>query len=187
MSAERAHQYYNRSPRYVLQFKDNAIVRFAAAAKGSKRFQTKILNLSETGMAFLLPFLDNPKKGEVIKVEFQVPSSEPIACFARVVRIEQHTLYTNDGRRQKFKLVAVKFKDLPVAQRQYIREGLGEEFEKIRKNHRREQWLFKAQWLSQKAFKGISSATKISKSLIGNIRKKFVKKNTAKKRYIDED
>ena len=151
MSAEKAEKFYPRAPRYILQYKDNTILRFAAYPKGSKKLQTRVINLSESGMAFLLPMLDNPQMDEIIKVEFIVPNFEAVACFAKVIRIENHHIYDKMRNRQEFKLVAVSFVDLPVAQRQMIREGLAHEFERLRKEYTREQYRLKMQYLAIKS------------------------------------
>jgi|GEM_PF-4416215 len=177
MSAEKLENYEARAPRYVLNFSDNTILRFSSAAKGSKKFQTRVVNLSETGMAFLLPALDNPHDDETIKVEFQVPNRTAMACFAKVIRIENHQTFNKFGQRQTFKLVAVTFVDLPVAQTQMIREGLLEEFEKLNKKYLKEQFQLKLQWLALQSVKGSKKAIEwpIEKMLA------FVKKIEKKK------
>ena len=173
MSAEKLEKYQARAARYVLSYEDNTIVRFAAYPKGAKTHQTRVVNLSETGMAFLLPFLDNPKDDELIKVEFKVPNGGTMACFAKVIRVETHQTFNQASQRQQFKLVAVTFVDLPVAQRQMIREGLLKEFEKMSKEYTKEQLKLKAQWV---ALQSVSGAKKLMEWPISQLMKLMKKK-----------
>ncbi len=87
MSSESSKEIYPRSPRYVLQLKDKKVLRYASYPKGHRSFFTEIINMSETGMAFTVPFLDTPNKNEIIMVEFSPPNSSPIACYGKVLRV----------------------------------------------------------------------------------------------------
>ncbi len=146
MSAERkVEEVYPRAPRYMIEVGDNEVVRFAHMPRGSKAMHTRILNLSESGMAFLVPYLTSPNQGEKIKIEFTAPNTEPIACFAKVVRVEVHRAYQG-RRKQTFKLVAVEFENLHPKQRQMLSQGLTEQFRKKQSEYQRQQFLLKIQW-----------------------------------------
>ena len=95
--------------------KDKKIMRYAPYPKGHRAFFTEVVNLSETGMAFTVPFLDSPQMNETIMVEFSVPSGEPIACYAKVQRVQKYTLIESDFFQKDCKLVAVEFQKLPAA------------------------------------------------------------------------
>lgn len=126
--------------------KDKKIMRYAPYPKGHRSFFTEVINLSETGMAFTVPFLDSPQLNETIMVEFSVPGGEPIACFAKVQRVQKYTLIESDFFQKDCKLVAVEFKKLPAAQHQALHKGLQLEFKKINVHFRRQQMWLKLQW-----------------------------------------
>lgn len=184
MSAEKLEKYQARAPRYVLNFKDNSVLRFAAYSQGNKRMHTKIVNLSESGMAFLLPMLDNPKMDEVIKVQFEAPHGTSIACFAKVVRVDTHRTFDNYHTPQTFKLIAVNFVNLPEKQQDMIRTGLTKEFKKQRRQYQIQQNINRAIWL-------MSSATAWPTKKASGFAHKIVRKlKGSKKRaekYVDED
>lgn len=137
---------YPRAPRYTIQVSDNHIVRFAHQPRGSKAMHTRIIDLSESGMAFIVPVLSAPKLDENIKIEFNAPNCDPVACFAKVVRVQKHQSYNSVGQAQVFRLIAVEFQNLHNKQREQIAQGLTQEFKNNRKKYEREQMLFKIQW-----------------------------------------
>ncbi len=144
MTAERkVEDPYPRAPRYIIDISDHQVVRFAQMPKGSKAMHTRIINLSESGMAFLVPYLTSPELEEVIKVEFSAPNTDSIACFAKVVRVQIHRTYNKSHEPQSFKLVAVEFKDLHPKQRHRLASGLTEQFRKKQKDFEREQLFYK--------------------------------------------
>ena len=110
-----AYRYFTRSPRYVLQTFDETLLRFASLQTRGQSSSTKVLNLSETGLAFEIHPDDAPSEGDVLKVEFDVPHQSRIACFATVTRIEPGEL---------FHLVGLQFRNLPKAYRRLLAQGL---------------------------------------------------------------
>lgn len=147
MSAERkAEDLYPRAPRYTLELGDNQIVRFAHMPKGSKAMHTRILNLSESGMAFLVPFLSAPQLDERIKVEFTAPNSESIACFAKVVRVQVHRTFYKTSEPQTFKLIAIEFQSLHPKQREMLAQGISKQFKKQFQQYKRDQAWNKMIW-----------------------------------------
>ena len=153
MTAKRnIEELYPRAPRYVIQISDDHIVRFAHQPKGSRAMHTRIVDLSESGMAFVVPVLSAPKLDEKIKVEFNAPGCDPIACFAKVVRVQHHKSYNSIGQPQVFRLIAVEFQNLYEAQRQQIAQGLTEQFKRQQKSYARKQFFLKVQWYLTSVF-----------------------------------
>lgn len=148
MSQDTASKIYPRSPRYVLQMKDKKILRYAPYPRGNRAFFTEIVNLSETGMAFTVPFLDTPHKNEIIMVEFTPPGqTESIACYAQVKRIQKISIIESDFFQKNCKLVAVTFTSLPEEQRVQIRDGLGQNFKRINRSFQLQQTKLKFLWM----------------------------------------
>src|SRR5690242_20320515 len=81
-------KYDRRAPRYKLTTTDNAQIRFASS-RNKKIVHTKLFDISESGIAFLTPFRQAPRIGEIIKIEFAPPGSVQIACLGKVIRIEE--------------------------------------------------------------------------------------------------
>ncbi len=163
MSAQRnVEDLYPRAPRYEIELGDHQIVRFAHMPRGSKAMHTRIINLSESGMAFLVPYLTAPQESEQIKVEFTAPNSEPIACYAKVVRVQVHRTYHKTKQPQTFKLVAVEFLELHPKQRQMLASGLQDQMQKKYRQYMRDQAWNKFVWF----FLGMGHNLK---SLLGRI------------------
>ena len=148
MSADRnIEELYPRAPRYVIDLGDQEIVRFAHMPRGSKAMHTRIINLSESGMAFLVPYITAPQEGEKIKVEFSAPNTESIACFAKVIRVQVHRTFHNDRKPQTFKMVAIEFQQMHPQQRQMLAQGLTDQFKKKQAAYNRQQLLLRFKWL----------------------------------------
>ncbi|MBY0385893.1 PilZ domain-containing protein [bacterium] len=126
--------------------KDKKIMRYAPYPRGHRAFFTQIINLSETGMAFTVPFLDSPQLNEIMMVEFTVPGSEPMACFAQVQRVQKYTLIESDFFQKDCKLVAVKFTQIKPEQIKVLKLSLQDEFKKINIHFRRQQFFLKLKW-----------------------------------------
>jgi hypothetical protein len=138
---------YPRSPRYTLQLKDKKILRYAPVPRGNRSFFTEIVNLSETGLAFTVPYLDTPQKNEIIMVEFTPPNGAAIACFAQVKRIQSYRIIEADFFEKNCKLVAVTFTNLQAEQSAMIRAGLGKEFRLTQGQFHRQQIKMRLLWM----------------------------------------
>lgn len=115
--------------------------------KGNRAFFTDIVNLSETGMAFTVPFLDTPHKNEIIMIEFTPPGdAKSIACYAQVKRIQKMSIIESDFFHKNCKLVAVQFTSLPEEQRLMIRNSLAQQFKTINRNFQIQQTKLKIFW-----------------------------------------
>lgn len=109
-------RYHARAPRYILNTQDNALIRLSGAEQLSWEESTEIQDISLTGLAFTAPQDLSPQIGEVIKIQFSVPSSEQMACYAVVIRIQNKDDDDN--------LIAVHFYKLDRLQRLNIVQGL---------------------------------------------------------------
>lgn len=118
-------RYFQRSQRYVFQPEDNRLLRFAVAAKRGEYTETETLNISESGVLFVVRNVDPPEVGHIIKVEFTVPHRQSIACYATVVRREERE--TRDPKKSGIVikcLVAAHFLNLPTLHRRSLHLGL---------------------------------------------------------------
>lgn len=145
--AESVKKLYPRAPRYTLNVDDKRVLRFSGLPRGSKDFFTEIINISESGMAFTLPYLDNPKMGETIKIQFTPPGSKSVACFATIKRIETQSFFDNFGKPITKKVVGLVFTDIHPGHIQDLKSTLGSKFDELRKNYSREQRWHKLNWI----------------------------------------
>ena len=109
-------RYVARHPRYTLQPHDNTLVRVAGPQQIPWEEGTEIHDVSLTGLSFTAPNDLCPLLGETIKIQFEAPGQEQMACLALVVRM------TKIGRTNM--LVAVKFLQLEMGQRLALAQGL---------------------------------------------------------------
>ena len=115
-------KYLLRSPRYTLKPEDNSLIRVVGPNQEPWEEYTDIHNVSLTGLSFTVDSQLCPRLGEVIKLQFTVPSSQEMACFAIVTRLEQLSESTI--------LVGIHFYKLDIAQRINLARGLTEKFQK---------------------------------------------------------
>lgn len=109
-------RYHGRSPRYILDTQDDSLIRVAGPRQMPWEEGTEVRNISLTGLAFTAPSDLCPLLGEVIKIQFEVPGAQPMACYAVVTRI--------DPLKQQKMLVGVHFYKLEMAQRIALAQGL---------------------------------------------------------------
>ncbi len=84
--------------------------------------KTELRDISLTGLSFLAQQDLSPQIGEVIKIQFSVPNSQQMACYAVVIRIEKINQFDN--------LVGVHFYKLDRTQRLNLVHGLAEKVQK---------------------------------------------------------
>ena len=111
-------RYHARAPRYILDTDDNNLIRLSGAEQLSWEENTELRDVSLTGLSFTAPQDLSPQIGEVIKIQFSVPTSEQMACFAVVIRIEKTDNFEN--------LIGVHFYKLDRTQRLNIVQGLAQ-------------------------------------------------------------
>ena len=128
-------KYVSRAPRYVLRPQDRSVMRFSlerTLGEGGIE-KTVLLNLSETGMAFLVERGREPHLGDRVKVEIPIPGGDQIAWWAAVVRVEEFEstgwLYSRDPFETDNQiLIGLRFDKLPEPHSRAIRQGIHASF-----------------------------------------------------------
>ena len=111
-------RYHARAPRYILNTEDNYLIRLSGAERLPWEENTEIRDISLTGLSFTASFDLCPQLGEIIKIQFDVPGAEQMACYAVVIRIDQISEQDN--------LVGVHFYKLDRVQRLNLVQGLAQ-------------------------------------------------------------
>ena len=109
-------KFHGRSPRFVLNTQDDNLIRYAGSDRWPWEEKTEIRNISLTGLSFIAPADLSPLIGEIIKIQFSVPSGKQMACYAIVIRIDEENTHEN--------LLAVHFYKLDRLQRINLLQGL---------------------------------------------------------------
>jgi hypothetical protein len=115
-------RYHARAPRYILDTEDNSLIRLSGAEQLAWEENTELRDVSLTGLSFTAPQDLSPQIGEVIKIQFSVPGSQQMACFAVVIRIEKLDSFENQ--------IGVHFYKLDRTQRLNIVQGLAQKVTK---------------------------------------------------------
>ena len=115
-------RYHARAPRYILNTEDNSLVRLSGAEQLSWEEKTELRDVSLTGLSFLAQQDLSPQIGEVIRIQFSVPGSQQMACYAVVIRIEKINQFEN--------LIGVHFYKLDRTQRLNLVHGLADKIQK---------------------------------------------------------
>ena len=112
-------RFYPRAPRYTLRANDDNQMRFALMQTRGSAFDTVLHDVSTTGLKFTVFNTEVPRRGldegDVIKIEFKIPSGKQIACFATVTRVEQRAQWDSQLGDVVVTEVAVSFRHLPSA------------------------------------------------------------------------
>ncbi len=140
-------KWFGRAPRYILRPEDNQFVRFANEVR-HKSAGIEILDISKTGMAFTVHRENTPRLGENIMIEFEAPGTGQIACYARVVRLEEQSERISWGSPKRGIIVGVHFL-LKHNQIKHLGRGLEEKFEKLKAQKNREQFRQRIEWLKE--------------------------------------
>ncbi len=141
-----------RATRYVLRPQDQKMLRFSHQdEKGAEAIQeTTLVDLSKTGLAFLIEREDAPLLGDLIKVEFAIPGGEQMAWWARVVRCEEHTKkiwwMRENPDFQDLIMIGVQFQNLPQMQQSHIQSNLDVRLKELMIQHRRVQMARLTSW-----------------------------------------
>ncbi|MBX3021440.1 MAG: PilZ domain-containing protein [Bdellovibrionales bacterium] len=137
-----------RAFRYVLRPQDKTAMRFSLEhTTGSAHIeQTFLINMSESGVAFLIDPGTQVHIKERLKVEIPVPSGESIAWWGTVVRIQEYeprSWFGRDRFREDKKImVAVRFDELPDGHSRAIRKGIEQSFMKAMREQQYRNWLY---------------------------------------------
>lgn len=113
-----------RSPRYQVRENDGIRMRFFSA-KTKRIVPVDVVDISDSGVAFVTNVKHAPKIGEVLKVDFNPPGSMQIACLARVVRMEEPVRDSKHSGYDKIK-IAVTFHNLPMSYQRLLTESISE-------------------------------------------------------------
>ena len=112
-------RFFPRAPRYTLRSNDENQMRFALMQTRGSALETELVDVSKSGLKFSIFNTEVPKRGldegDVIKIEFKIPSGRQIACFATVTRLEQIDHWDPEFGDQSITEVAVQFRHLPDA------------------------------------------------------------------------
>lgn len=146
---EKVRKYVPRAPRYVLRPHDRSEMRFSLQNTfGQPRVEkTILLNLSESGVAFLVERREEFKLGDHVMVEVPIPSGEQIAWYAKVVRIQEFEPRNWRFRKDPFEetqmmLIGLKFDTLPEPHSRAIRQGIEKSFMQAMRDQQYRNWLY---------------------------------------------
>ena len=155
--AGKLHKFVSRAPRYVFRADDRKAMRFSLEnTQGESGIEhTMIVNLSETGLAFLVEPGFEPSMRERIKVEIPLPDGEQIAWWAQVVRVEEYepSMWFSRSKQNPFLqekkiLVALKFESMPHGHARALRKGLEKAFIQAMREQQYRNWAYyRTLWL----------------------------------------
>ena len=129
-----------RASRYVLRPGDSQVLYFTHENEHGRKHATRIVNISSTGIAFLVEKSDAPSIGEHIKIEFPIPGGEQAAWWAKVVRMEAYSdnpwWDSKDSHESHHQvLVGLMYIDLPEGHRKAIQKGLHHRYQELKKQY----------------------------------------------------
>lgn len=110
-------RYHGRSPRYILDAEDDSLIRIAGPQQIPWEEGTQIQNISLTGLSFTAPDDLSPILGEVIKIQFRLPTGKQIASHSIVTRLEHR-------KRNHLVLVGVHFYKMDTLTRVNLAKSL---------------------------------------------------------------
>lgn len=142
----------------MLQPSDNQLMRFSSDKSPGSIFKTKLVNLSETGAAFLVDHSLSPKIGDIVRVELPIPGHNQIAWMGRLVRMEAYSNQSWWSDPDPFAddeklLVAIHFEELPSGHQKAIKAGLEKRFLEELRERRRRQQIYLSSWILTHAVK----------------------------------
>jgi hypothetical protein len=131
----------DRAPRYILNPHEKKMVRVAPKNRRKHQiYELEIVDMSETGMSFIVNWNYLPKIGEILKVEFPVPGerrqggrnkNQKVAWFAEVVRLEGPEERPQNMQHFSGIKVAVRFVDLPEGHLHVLKGGLDRKLQAV--------------------------------------------------------
>jgi PilZ domain len=139
-----ARKFLNRAPRYTLQPSDNRYLRFAHKNELGHTHTTRFIDISATGLAFVIDKDVAPQIFEMIKVEIPLDDGQSVAWWGKVVRIEEYAAHRwymkgSDVAHENQVMVAVNFQELPQGHTAAIRHSLDKKFDELYARQRRER------------------------------------------------
>lgn len=142
-----------RAHRYILDPSDNHMLVFSGE-QSAERIQADIINISTTGVGFLVDSEKAPHFGTIIKMQFSVPNHGIIAWWGRVVRVEvfeRHKPWSKEATADKteYVFVGIAFEHLPDGHLENLREGLKEKFIQVARRRRLQKLLVAWDFITQ--------------------------------------
>jgi hypothetical protein len=134
------------------------MLRFSVAGDESNSHVMKVVDISMSGMAFVVDRDKSPFIFDRIKVEIPLKDNQQVAWWAKVTRIEEYAPHKWYMRESDFPddsqvLIGVHFDELPPAHAKAIHEAITERFKNLETERRAEYvkamaWFFaKNTWL----------------------------------------
>lgn len=157
---QKIHKFVPRAPRYVLRPTDRNTMRFSlehTIGEGGIE-QTILINLSESGAAFLVSAGADPRVGERIKVEVPIPGGDQFAWWGKVVRTSEYEPNRWSFGHDRFAgenkiLIALKFDELPESGAKAIRSGLKNSYMQAMRDQQFRTWQYHKNTLLQHVIK----------------------------------
>lgn len=124
--SEAVKKFFKRAPRYVLRPQDSKMLRLAPRdRRRHKIYEMEIIDISETGMGFIVDWHYLPSIGEILKVEFTVPAKDSkIAWYARVMRLEGPEERPGTMKHFSGVKVGVEFINMPKGHLEQLKKGI---------------------------------------------------------------
>jgi hypothetical protein len=140
-----ARKFFDRAPRYILHAGDEKIVRVAPRNRRKNQiYHLEILDVSETGMSFIVNWNYLPQIGEILKVEFPVPGeNRKVAWFAKVMRMEGMGERPQEMNHFSGIKVGVEFIDMPKGHIRTLKAALNNKTQNRIRAHRLKKALQK--------------------------------------------
>ncbi|HMN66931.1 MAG TPA: PilZ domain-containing protein [Bdellovibrionales bacterium] len=156
--ADGLRNFVQRSPRYVLRPTDRNVMRFGLKDShgGAHTEDTLLVNLSESGLAFLVPNGTKLEIGERIMVEIPIPGGEQLAWWARVIRMQLHhsrgwfsARARNNPQDGSQVMVGLAFEPLPPGHSRALKKGIEKSFLAAMREQRQRNLLYYKVLLTQ--------------------------------------
>jgi hypothetical protein len=145
------HRFRARAARYTLGLHDQRVMRFSQHSDDGKNAiqNTQLVDLSQSGAAFVVDSPFEPNLGDRIMVEIPIPGGEQIAWWAEVVRLQEvrprrRFSASDDFMADRKVLVGLRFEPLPEAHSRTLKRGLEDSFLRVmREQHTRNVQYYK--------------------------------------------
>lgn len=129
-------KFITRSPRYIISDEDDNIIIFTSDQKNSTSCRADCLNISGSGLGFIVENDYAPDFGEIIKLDFNIPNQNKVSWWGRVVRLSEYSeekWWKQNKKYENLVFVAIHFHDIPDGQREQIEDVLRIKFRNIQK------------------------------------------------------
>jgi len=161
-----ARKFQNRAPRYTLQPTDNRYLRFAHKNEQGHTHTTQFIDISATGLAFIIDKDLAPQIFEMIKVEIPLDDGQSVAWWGKVVRVEEYAIQRwymrgSSKAHENQVLIGVRFQDLPAGHTMAIRHAIDKKFDELYTRQSKERMKHVSVFLASQAWRIIVYAISI--------------------------